>query len=241
MPLCRLLEAEGAVSFRLPAIEIKASSEQRSLSARLGNLDGFDLIVFLSANAVRFGAHLLAQRRDLQLAAVGIATARALNQAGYRVAVLPEGRADSEGLLEHPRLQHVAGQHVLLVKGVGGRELLAGELAARGARVTAADVYERRAATPSAAQLAAAEEALRTGQIQVVTATSVEVGTNLLAMAGAAWRAALERAHWLVASGRIAASLREQGLAAPLLTAATAEDHDLVAALVAFRASVSGA
>jgi uroporphyrinogen-III synthase len=241
MPLCRLLEAEGAVSFRLPAIEIKPSSEQRSLSARLGPLDAFDLIVFVSANSVRFGAHLLAQRRDLNLAAVGLATARALNQAGYRVAVMPEGRADSEALLEHPRLRHVTGKRVLLVKGVGGRELLATTLERRGATVVTADVYERRPATPGAAQLSFAEEGLRDGQIQVITATSVEVGMSLLAMAGAPWRAALERAHWLVASARIAATLREHGVSAPLLTAATAEDHDLVAALVAWRASASGA
>jgi uroporphyrinogen-III synthase len=241
MPLCRLLEALGATSFRLPAIEIKPTSEQRSLSARLGPLSAFDFIVFLSANAVRFGVHLLAQRRDLELAAVGLATARALNQAGHRVAIVPEGRADSEGLLEHPRLQHVTGRRVLLVKGMGGRELLADALTARGALVTAIDVYERRAATASAARLAAAEEGLRTGRIHVVTATSVEVGVNLLAMAGTPWRAALESAHWLVASARIAASLREHGVAAPMLTAATAEDQDLVAALVAWRASASGA
>jgi uroporphyrinogen-III synthase len=241
MPLCRLLEAEGAVSFRLPAIEIKPTSQQRSLSAHLGPLDRFDLIVFTSANAVRFGAQLLAQRRDLTLGAVGLATARALNQAGYRVAIVPEGRADSEGLLEHPRLQHVTGKRVLLVKGVGGRELLADELTARGAAVVAAEVYERRAATPGAAQLAMTEEGLRSGQIQVITATSAEVGLNLLAMAGLGWRAALERAHWLVASARIAATLKEQGVAAPMLTAATAEDQDLVAALVAWRASASGA
>jgi uroporphyrinogen-III synthase len=75
----------------------------------------------------------------------------------------------------------------------------------------------------------------------VITATSAEVGLNLLAMAGVEWRAALERAHWLVASARIAATLKEQGVAAPMLTAATAEDQDLVAALVAWRASASGA
>jgi uroporphyrinogen-III synthase len=241
MPLCRLLAAEGAVCFRLPAIDIKPSSEQRVLSARLGPLDGFDLIVFVSANAVRFGAHLLAQRRDLELAAVGLATARALNQAGYRVAIVPEGRADSEGLLAHPRLQHLAGKRVLLVKGIGGREHLASELEARGAGVVTAEVYERHAARPDATLLAATEEALVSGQIQVITATSAEVGLNLLAMAGAPWRAALARAHWLVASARIAAMLQEHGVAAPMLTAATAEDHDLVAALLAWRASASGA
>ena len=49
---------------------------------------------------------LLEQRRDLNLAAIGPATLRALNQAGYRVAVQPAGGFDSESLLRHPRLRH---------------------------------------------------------------------------------------------------------------------------------------
>ena len=95
MPLCRLLETEGASTFRLPAIEITALSDRRTLAARLGPLANFELIIFSSANAVRFGAVLLEQKRDLTLAAIGSATARALNQAGYRVAVQPaDGKAD---------------------------------------------------------------------------------------------------------------------------------------------------
>ena len=59
-----------------------------------------------STNAVRFGASLLDQKRDLTLAAIGPATARALNLAGYRVAVQPRESFDSEGLLLHSRLEH---------------------------------------------------------------------------------------------------------------------------------------
>ena len=50
-----------------------------------------------------------------------------------------------------------------------------------------------------------------------------------------------ERVHWLVPGERIAAGLRERGLSAPLLQAESAEDHDLVAALVRWRSNVSGA
>ena len=82
MPLCRLLEAQGATAFRLPAIEIRPFGERDEIRASVEPLQDFDLIIFLSANAVRFGATLLDQRRDLHLAAVGPATLRALNQAG---------------------------------------------------------------------------------------------------------------------------------------------------------------
>ncbi len=97
-------------------------------------LEDFDVIIFTSANAVRFGASLLEQRRDLTLAALGPATARALNQSGYRVAVQPES-IDSEGLLLHPRLAHPTGRRILIIKGSNGRPFLEQELAQRGAQV----------------------------------------------------------------------------------------------------------
>src|SRR6202451_2160323 len=81
MPLCRLLEIQGASTLRLPAIEIKAIGNWRETAARLGALENFDVIIFTSANAVRFGASLLDQKRELTLAAMGPATARALNHA----------------------------------------------------------------------------------------------------------------------------------------------------------------
>ena len=56
MPLCRLLEAEGAHTLRLPAIDIKPLGSRREIAAQLGPLAAFDAIIFSSANAVRFGA-----------------------------------------------------------------------------------------------------------------------------------------------------------------------------------------
>ena len=50
-----------------------------------------------------------------------------------------------------------------------------------------------------------------------------------------------ERVHWLVPGERIAAGIREGGVSAPLLQADSAEDQDLVAALLRWRSSESGA
>jgi uroporphyrinogen-III synthase len=241
MPLCRLLEGQGAHTLRLPAVDIKATADRRTLAARLGAPENFDVIIFTSANAVRFGAPFLDQKRDLTLAAVGPATARALNQAGYRVAVQPSETFDSEGLLVHPRLEHLAGRRVLLIKGADGRQLLEQELTRRGATVVCADVYERAPATLSAAALGAVLERFAAGEMHVITATSLEVGRNLLAMASPELRHEFERVHWLVPGQRIALGLTEIGLRAPLLQAASAEDQDLVAALIRWRSSVSGA
>jgi uroporphyrinogen-III synthase len=241
MPLCRLLESQGATTLRLPAVEIRAVGNRRETAAQLGALDDFDVIIFTSTNAVRFGASLLDQKRDLTLAAIGAATARALNLAGYRVAVQPQETFDSDSLLLHPKLEHPAGRRILIIKGVGGRPFLEQELARRGAQVVTADVYQRVPANPSPALLAAVLESFTLGAVQVITATSLEIASNLLDIAGSALRREFERVHWLVPGDRIARGVRELGLPAPLVQAESAEDHDLVAALVRWRSSVSGA
>ncbi|HEY2465042.1 MAG TPA: uroporphyrinogen-III synthase [Steroidobacteraceae bacterium] len=239
MPLCRLLESLGATTLRLPAIEIKPCKDRRVLAEQLGVLENFDVILFTSANAVRFGVSFLDQKRDLTLAALGPATSRALNQAGYRVAIQPSEAFDSEGLLSHPRLEHVAGHRILIIKGTHGRDLIQKELTRRGATVVCADVYERVPADLSAAALEAVRERFAAGEVQVITATSLEIGAALLHVAPPDLRREFERAHWLVPGARVAAGLRELGLTAPLLHADSAENQDLVGALVRWRAGAS--
>ena len=251
MPLCRILESLGATTLRLPALEIKPLKDRRALTEQLGVLENFDVILFTSANAVRFGVSFLDQKRDLTLATLGPATSRALNQAGYRVAIQPGESFDSEALLSHPRLERVAGHRILIIKGRHGRGLVQQELTRRGATVVSADVYERVPAFLSAATLKAVQERFATGEMQVITATSLEIGAALLRLAplgleqlGLAspdLRGEFERAHWLVPGERVAIGLRELGLKAPLLRADSAEDQDLAAALIRWRSSVSGA
>ena len=238
-PLCRLFETEGASVSRFPAVDIRPLDDESAWAARA--LDAFDLILFASANAVRYGAGLLNQQRDLPLAAIGPATARALNQAGYRVAVQPPGNFDSESLLRHPRLASLAGQRVLLIKGQGGRELLEQEFARRGAAVTVAEVYRRECPSPETAELRNLESRFEMREIQMITATSAEIGNNLLVLATPALRRFFDAAHWLVPGARVGDILRQAGLRAPIVLAASAEDQDLVSAAVRWRSSVSGA
>jgi uroporphyrinogen-III synthase len=241
-PLCRLLEGHGASTLRLPAVEISAVGNPRDTAARLGTLEDFDVVIFTSSNAVRFGASLLDQKRDLTLAAIGPATARALNQAGYRVAIQPPPATfDSESLLLHPGLEHPAGRRILIIKGSNGRGFLEQELAQRGAQVVSAEVYQRVPASPNSVALAAVLDAFTAGAVQVITATSLDIAGSLLDMATPALRGEFERAHWLVPGQRVAAGIRHRGLSAPLVQAASAEDHDLVAALVRWRGIESGA
>ncbi len=201
MPLCRLLEAEGASTLRLPAVEIKPLGDRRALAAELATLERFDLIIFTSANAVRFGAGFLGQRRDLPLAAIGPATARALNQAGYRVAVQPMGTTDSEGLLLHPRLEHLVGHRILIIKGANGRQLLEQELTRRGAQVVLADVYEVVPASPERGDIGGDSRKIRGRRNARDHRDQFEPG-RFAARAGPAWIAQRIRAGALARSGR---------------------------------------
>jgi uroporphyrinogen-III synthase len=241
MPLCRLLELQGASTLRLPALEIKAAGNWRETAARLGALEDFDVIIFTSTNAVRFGAPLLDQKRGLTLAAMGPATARALNQAGYRVAVQPPQTFDSESLLLHPKLERPAGSRILIIRGGNGRPFLEQELTRRGALVATAEVYRREPAVPNREVLAALLDRFIEGAVQVITSTSLEIADSLLGVADPALREQFEHVHWLVPGARVAAGLRERGLSAPLVQAESAEDQDLVAGLVRWRTSASGA
>ena len=238
--LCSLIEAHGATAFALPAITIDALEPHAGLARRIAAGDAFDLVVFTSANAVRHGAGLLGSRRDLEIAAIGPATRRVLDLAGYRVAITPRGGFDTEHLRAEPAFADLGGRRVLLVKGVGGRDLLARELEARGARVVPVDVYRRAPAAPDSARLRELEAQLDGGALQVVTATSVEIATALLAISTPTLRAALDRLHWLVPAGRVADALASLGIAGPRIEARSPEDPALVEALSRWALGRSG-
>jgi uroporphyrinogen-III synthase len=240
-PLCSLLESAGALALRLPVIDIRPAADTSGTRVEIGAIEAFDLVIFTSVNAVRFGSALLDARRDVMLAAIGPATARALGEAGYRAAVTPSAGFDSESLLLHPVLADPAGRRILLVKGMNGRNLLEKQLTGRGAVVVVADVYKRERVPHSAATLDALAAEFAAGKIHVVTATSVDIAAGLLDLATPVLRRDFDRVRWLVPGDRVAAALHERGVSGPILKARTAEDQDLVAAVVRWRSSVSGA
>jgi uroporphyrinogen-III synthase len=238
-PLCALLEARGAITLRLAAIQIEPVADV-GLQSTLGPIEAFELIIFTSTNAVKYGRALLGENHGLKLAAIGPATARALETAGFQT-IVPRDGFDSATLLRHAVLQAATAQRILIVKGIGGRDELERELERRGAYVTVAAVYRRIRVHHAAETLAALEARFLAGEIQVITATSAEVAESLLRAATPILRQEYARVQWLVPSGRVAAALRSSGLAAPIILAESAEDHALVAAVARWRASVSGA
>jgi uroporphyrinogen-III synthase len=237
--LCQLIEAEGGAAVRYPALDIKPRPDRAAVRAAVGPVDRYDLVVFVSANAVRYGADILGQRRDVPVAAIGQATAAALNSAGYRVSLMPEDGADSESLLAMPQLAHLSGQRVLIVRGSGGRDLLFEAMTARGAQVQYAEVYTREAAYPSVERKAEIEALWRQGGISVYTATSVELLEALVGIVTPRCRELMHSTALVTGSARVAEAATRLGLGSPILLADSPDDAALVGALVRWRGQVS--
>ena len=210
--LADALAAEGADAVCVPAMEIAPVDDTRSAARLREQLADVSVSVFTSANAVdgffRLVASGASDRLPPVVLAVGRATAEALRVRGVAGVRTPSGGFDSEGLLACPELGsgQVAGRLVAIVKGEGGRDLLARELDRRGAGVIEANVYRRRAPERLADRL----DDVR-GTIDVVTATSAEALRNLLD--AAPWtRSWLSGVVVVVASARVADVARACGL-----------------------------
>jgi uroporphyrinogen-III synthase len=230
--LCKLIEAQGGTAVRLPVIDIRPRPDRAAMRAAVGPIDHYQLIIFVSANAVRFGAELLGPRRDLRLAAIGKATAHALNVAGYRVALLPAEGADTESLLRLPELAHLTQQRVLIVRGVGGRELLGNVLAERGAQVTYAEVYTRERARYPPEEIARLEALWTQGAVRAVTVTSGELLEALLQILTPAGHDLLQETPIVTGARSAVQAVERLGLRSPLVFADGPDDTALVGALV---------
>ena len=234
--LARAIREDGGEPLLLPLIDIQPVSDPSRLDAILATLDRFDLAIFISPNAVQFALTRLSARgrawpATLPIAAIGAGTSQALAAHDLRATVVPRDRFDSEGLLAEPALQAVSGQRILIVRGEGGRALLAETLTARGATVTYAECYRR--VLPS--HDPNADRWLAPGAVDIAIITSGEALNNLLQLYGDAGRRLLHDTPVLVASKRLAAQMaKHRPRHTPLL--ARPGDTDLIHALRAWRA-----
>ena len=210
--LAEMVEQAGGMPVILPSMSIQATSAASRWPAELPPIDRYQLIIFISQNAVRLGAHYL-EKSTAELAAVGPSTARSLETLGQPVSVSPGEGFSSEALLQHPSLQNLRDQRVLIVRGVGGRELLAQGLQARGAKVDYLEVYCRSQAQVSREHLDQVRGLLAAGKVRFVTATSVQTLENTLQLLGPEAIRLLESAQLVSASDRVIEMAGELGIA----------------------------
>jgi uroporphyrinogen-III synthase len=234
--LCTALTAAGYQVHRQPLLEL-SGLPQLAASRRqmLLDLNHFQHIVFISANAVRFGMALVNDywpQVPLGINWYGVGAATALGLARFDIrAITPGSNMSSEGLLALPYLRNVQGQRVLIIKGEGGRDALRTELMLRGALVDELACYRR-----SLPDLPAGVLATRIAQweIDVIMLSSGETLTNLLLLLSPTETTKLKAVGLIVPSERVAAMARQAGFER-IVIAENASDVSMLRALQEWR------
>ena len=196
--LVSAIEAAGGRSIVFPVIDIVPRSPQ-DIASDLAGLPDPDIVIFVSRNAVEHG---LAWSGDGAVAAVGPATAAAIEAAARVVDIRPASGFDSESLLAEPALRQVRGKTIRIIRGIGGRELLARTLRDRGANVDYLEVYARHAPDYTETEIASVVRELEAGHIAVVV-MSVESFHNLVALLPVSGREALAKARLVTPAARV--------------------------------------
>lgn len=230
--LLELIRRGGGEPVLFPTLEIAPVAPE---AAVLEELADCDTLVFVSANAVEHGRALFSSQ-DLvgkRLAAIGPATRRALEKAGYHDIEQPGEQSSTEALLQLPAFRDVAGRQIGIVRGRGGREALKQALVERGARVVEIDCYERR--MPAGFDpCVATRELARDDRQLVISVTSVTGLSNLFEMLPDDQHPALSSRPLVVIGERQAAAARQLGWRGEILVS-KATDECIVDTLIDWR------
>ena len=145
--LAELLLEQGATPVRFPVLAIHELEDVRPLLDAAVRLDQFDLVIFVSPNAVSKALDVMLKHRawpqGIRVVTMGKSSERELTVRGIGNVIAPQQRFDSEALLEMAELREVRGWRVLICRGDGGRELLGETLIGRGADVEYLTCYRR--------------------------------------------------------------------------------------------------
>ena len=234
------LKQLGVDVVTLPVLEIKPFSppatEYHLAKSRILDLDLYQHVIFISANAARIGAELIDDywpQLPIKVCwlAIGKITAATLANYGIDAESSTLGY-DSEALLESSALQDVSDSRILIIRGQGGREKLAETLRERGAQVEYADLYQRVRPVYNDTLI---EETLYQQRPDALLVTSSEGLNNLLLLAHGNQRqydpSTLFSCQLVVPSERVAQQAQLAGFKR-ITTAAGADDLAMITALL---------
>lgn len=232
-PLIQQLQQQGAIVTPFPVIEICDVEPNAQLTQQLTHLAQYDVLIFISANAVhKTCAWMQKTSVNIQqpVLAIGAATAKALKNHAIDVLEADNNTADSETLLAYTALQRDNIQHkkILIFRGQAGREILANELRKRGAEVEYAQVYRRQ--KPSQDIRPLLQQWQNTG-IDLVTLSSNEALQNLYDMLGEVGRDILLKTAIIVPSARGVELAQQLGFKAKIIQATSAADQATLSAI----------
>lgn len=206
--LAKNIEKLGGTCIQFPLLAIAPLADEQQLHALLARLHEFQLAIFISPNAVRFGMAAIQNAggvpATMQIATVGAGSAKALHDYGVSRVIVPQQRFDSEALLALDELQNVSGKRVAIFRGDGGRELLGDTLKQRGAMVEYVTCYHRSKPQHDMTALLAARP-------DVLSVSSSEALGNLWEMLNPPLRELFTAMPLFVSHARIAAAAHKLG------------------------------
>jgi uroporphyrinogen-III synthase len=142
----------------------------------------YDALIFISANAVDYGLEVLSSlnHHHGQIFAVGAATAKKINNYGFKVDAFPPEKASSESLLAMKEIRQLSNKEILIFRGKGGRETLKEGLGKNNI-VEYIEVYERTQCKIAPSHHEVLAQFLNNDK-GVITITSVENLSTMMAM-----------------------------------------------------------
>ena len=223
------ITAAGGRAIEFPVIEVWPR-DAAEIADTAEFMNPPDITIFVSANAVQFG---LDHTGGGQVAAIGPATADILERSGRGVDIRSPGGFNSERLLATPELQSVEGKTIRIIRGNGGRELLATRLRERGAFVEYLEVYKRGIPEHTKADIASMCEKWRSGDIEIVTIMSVQSLVNLVNLLPRDCRVLLGKTPLVTPATRVIKEAENRFPGIPTVLADGPQAGDIVGAIVA--------
>lgn len=228
------IEQRGGQVVFAPMIAIQPLVNDAATAA-IKQLAEYDAVIFISKNAAEQGLKKIKAAKQVldrqAIFAVGVGTAGRLRELGVNDVHAPKSEFSSEGLLKMPALSahEIHGKRVLIMRGAGGRELLAQALQQRGARVDYCEVYAR------VVPITRLTEVLRASKIaapDIAIITSPEALTNLAEKIDEEGLNVMYDVPLMVAGERTAQEVERLGFTLEPMVVDNPGDHSIVEALV---------
>ncbi|WP_456026028.1 uroporphyrinogen-III synthase [Pseudomonas capeferrum] len=185
--LAATLSEAGIFSSSLPLLAIQALSVTAEQQAVFSDLGRYSAVIVVSKPAARLALQQLDRRwPQLPWFSVGAATAQVLADHDLTVHY-PQTGDDSEALLALPALREAIARpdaRVLILRGEGGRELLAERLREQGASVDYLELYRRTLPAYDTGELM---QRIQLERLNGVVVSSGQGFLHLQALAGPDW------------------------------------------------------
>jgi len=232
--LSSLITNYGGISVKFPTVEIQPLSRTNELTECFNRIGRYNFIIFISRSAAKIAIEQFVKNVDLikhiQLVAIGPSTAKELSSYNLKNIIFPLDDADTEGLLNLEEMQsdNVSDKNILIIRGIGGRQLLAKSLKERGAIVDYIEIYERKLPVYEEHEI---NKIWHDNNPDAVVVTSNEVLNNLIVLLNNNTKKLLT-IPLVTMSERIAEYAREKGFVSTISVVREKSDDGILTSLL---------